>query len=91
MQALSEARQRADRATKAAAAAEGKLAALEVGIPKARMEAESQRQLAKDLSARLTQLKAATKVRALPQRLLVLPSQNDLSLPQGSMNTVPTV
>ena len=68
MQALAEAHKRARLATTAAAAAEAKLAELEVGIPKARMEADSQRQLAKDLRARLTQLKAATKVRALPSR-----------------------
>jgi len=54
------------RATAAAAAAEKKLANLEVGIPKVCMEAESQRQLAQDLRARLTQLKAATKVSAGP-------------------------
>ena len=66
MQALGEAHQRARTATTAAAAAEVKLKELEVGIPKAHMEADSQRQLAKDLRARLTQLKAATKVCALP-------------------------
>ena len=66
MQALSEAQARTKAATAAAAAAEGKLAALEVGIPKARMEADSQRQLAKHLRARLTPLKAATKVCPLP-------------------------
>lgn len=66
MQALSEAHEQAKAATAAAAAAEGKLAVLEVGIPKARMEADSQRQLAKDLQARLTPLKAATKVCPLP-------------------------
>ncbi len=54
------------RATAAAAAAEKKLANLEVGIPKVRMEAESQRQLAQDLRARLTQLKAATEASAGP-------------------------
>jgi len=54
------------RATAAAAAAEKKLANLEVGIPKVRMEAESQRQLAQDLRSRLTQLKAATKASAGP-------------------------
>lgn len=68
-QALAEARQRAERATAAAAAAEKKLAALEVGIPKARMEAESQRQLAQDLRTRMAQLKAATKARPLPRLL----------------------
>ena len=62
VQALGEANKRVRDATAAAAAAEKKLAALEVGIPKARMEADSQRQLAKDLRARLTQLKAATRV-----------------------------
>ena len=69
VQALTDARQRAERATAAAAAAEKKLAALEVGIPKACMEAESQRQLAQDLRARLAQLKAATKARPLPSLL----------------------
>jgi hypothetical protein len=66
VQALADARQRAERATAAAASAEKKLAALEVGIPKARMEAESQRQLAQDLRARMAQLRAATKARPVP-------------------------
>lgn len=57
-------RQRAERATAAAVPAEKKLVALEVAIPKAGMEAESQRQLAQDLRARLGQLTAATKVSA---------------------------
>lgn len=62
VQTLSDVNKAVRDATAAAAAAEKKLAALEVGIPKARMEADSQRQLAQDLRARLTQLKAATKV-----------------------------
>ena len=69
VQALADARQRSERATAAAAAAKKKLAALEVGIPKARMEAESQRQLAQDLRTRMAQLKAATKARPLPRLL----------------------
>ena len=62
MQALAEARERAQGASAAAAAAEKKLAGLQVAIPKARMEAEAQRHNAQDLRARLSQLKAATKV-----------------------------
>ena len=62
MQALAEARERAQGASAAAAAAEKKLVGLQVAIPKARMEAEAQRQKAQDLRARLSQLKAATKV-----------------------------
>lgn len=44
------------------AAAEAVLERLEVGIPKARMEAASQRAKADDLAARLGSLRAATKV-----------------------------
>ena len=65
MQALAEARERAQGASAAAAAAEKKLAGLQVAIPKARMEAEAQRHKAQDLRARLSQLKAATKVSPL--------------------------
>lgn len=74
VQALADARQRAERATAAAALAEKKLAALEVGIPKARMEAESQRQLAQDLRARMAQFRAATKARPLPSLLPCKPA-----------------
>ena len=64
MQALAEARERAQSASAAAASAEKKLAGLQVAIPKARMEAEAQRHKAQDLQAQLSQLKAATKVRS---------------------------
>ncbi len=63
IQALSEARHRAERAAAMAAAAEKALAGLETGIPKARMEAAAQRAKADDLAARLGSLRAATQVR----------------------------
>ncbi|BDA46592.1 Structural maintenance of chromosomes protein 4 [Coccomyxa sp. Obi] len=62
LKALSEARQRAERAAATAAAAEKALAGLETGIPKARMEAAAQRAKADDLAARLGSLRAATQV-----------------------------
>lgn len=70
-QALEAARGRADSATAAAAAAKKALDALELRIPKARLEADSQRARAADLSSRLEQLRADAKVRpwpALPAR-----------------------
>jgi hypothetical protein len=61
-QALEAARARADSAAAAAAAAKKALAALELRIPKARLEADSQRARAADLAARLAQLRADAKV-----------------------------
>lgn len=65
-QALEAARGRADSATAAAAVAKKALDALELRIPKARLEADSQRARAADLSSRLEQLRADAKVRPWP-------------------------
>lgn len=62
-QAFEAARARADSAAAAAAAAKKALAALELRIPKARLEADSQRARAADLATRLDQLRAAAQAR----------------------------
>ena len=64
-QELAQARKRADAAGVAAAASEKALSALEVGVPKARMEAAAARERASDLTARLAQLCAGTQVPTL--------------------------
>ena len=61
-QDLEIARSRASDAAAAVRAAEKQLAALETAVPKARMEADSLRATARDLSHRLAELKAATQV-----------------------------
>jgi len=79
-QALEAARARADGAAAAAAAAKKALAALELRIPKARLEADSQRARAADLAARLAQLRADAKVlRAEPARPCVV-----FTVPRGA-------
>ena len=60
-QELEKARSKASEAASAVKGAEKQLTALETAVPKARMEAESLRATACDLSQRLVELKAATK------------------------------
>ena len=61
-QALEAARARADGASAAAAAAKKALGALELRIPKARLEADAQRARAADLASRLDRLRADARV-----------------------------
>ena len=61
-QALEAARARADGASAAAAAAKKALDALELRIPKARLEADAQRARATDLASRLDRLRADARV-----------------------------
>lgn len=61
-QALEAARARTDGASAAAAAAKKALDALELRIPKARLEADAQRARAADLASRLDRLRADARV-----------------------------
>ena len=62
LQALQEARDKAEGAAAAVAKAESELAALEVAVPKAEMEVRALLQRAQDLKDRLAELKSAAKV-----------------------------
>ena len=62
LQALQEARDRAESAAAAVATADSELAALEVAVPKAEMEVRALLERALDLKDRLAELKNAAKV-----------------------------
>lgn len=69
-QALKAARDQVAACEQAIKAAERQLSELELAVPKARMEAEAEAAKAEDIQQRLDELKAATKVGGMVNRLV---------------------